>query len=87
MSVDLSAEPRCRAPAETIRLFPSRFPPINAFEDVASAEDLEAVMELEGWTNNCLAGPRLDPPGTRRRDIVSNVERSVLISTLKDRSR
>ena len=40
------------------RLVPSRFPPIDAFEGVASAEDLEAVMELEGWTNDRLVETR-----------------------------
>ncbi len=38
----------------TYRLIPSRYPPISAFESVASADDLEAVMELEGWTNDRL---------------------------------
>ena len=43
----------------TYRLVPSRYPPISAFESVASAEDLEAVMELEGWTNDRLVPERL----------------------------
>jgi len=43
----------------TQRLIPSRFPPVSAFEDVASAEDLAAVMELEGWTNDRLVVERL----------------------------
>lgn len=56
---DLSTEPRTSAPTETIRLIPSQYPPIGAFDDVTSAEDLQAVMDLEGWTNDRLAGPRL----------------------------
>jgi len=44
----------------THRLIPSRFPPISAFEDVASPDDLEAVMELEGWTNDRLVLERLN---------------------------
>ena len=48
-----------QAPARTLRLVPSRFPPVSAFETVAAAEDLEAVFELEGWTNDRLAAPRL----------------------------
>jgi RES domain len=43
----------------TYRLIPSRYPPISAFESVASADDLEAVMELEGWTNDRLVVERL----------------------------
>jgi hypothetical protein len=43
----------------TYRLIPSRYPPISAFETVASADDLEAVMELEGWTNDRLVLERV----------------------------
>jgi hypothetical protein len=43
----------------THRLVPSRYPPISAFESVAAADDLEAVMELEGWTNDRLVLERL----------------------------
>jgi hypothetical protein len=43
----------------TYRLIPSRYPPISAFDSVTSAEDLEAVMELEGWTNDRLVLERL----------------------------
>ena len=43
----------------TFRLIPSRFPPIAAFETVSSADDLAAVMELEGWTNDRLVEERL----------------------------
>ena len=46
------------APYPTWRLVPSRFPPVNAFETVATAEDLAAVMELEGWTNDRLVTER-----------------------------
>lgn len=48
-----------RAPERTHRLIPSRFPPIDAFERVASPCDLEPVLELEGWTNDRLVAPRL----------------------------
>jgi hypothetical protein len=43
----------------TCRLIPSRFPPIAAFDTVAAADDLEAVMELEGWTNDRLVAQRV----------------------------
>ncbi len=49
----------CEAPSPAWRLIPSRFPPIAAFETVATAADLEAVMELEGWTNDRLVAERL----------------------------
>jgi len=42
----------------TFRLVPSRFPPVAAFDTVATAADLEAVMELEGWTNDRLVAER-----------------------------
>lgn len=59
MSFDLRAYRAVRAPEETSRLVPSRFPPVPAFERVSTAEDLEAVFELEGWTNDRLASTRL----------------------------
>ena len=43
----------------TWRLVPTRHPPVQTFETVASPEDLEAVMELEGWTNDRLVRQRL----------------------------
>jgi RES domain len=43
----------------TYRLIPSRYPPISAFDSVTSTDDLEAVMELEGWTNDRLVLERL----------------------------
>jgi hypothetical protein len=43
----------------TYRLIPSRYPPVAAFDSVTSADDLEAVMELEGWTNDRLVLERL----------------------------
>lgn len=50
---------RVKAPEKSHRVVPSRFPPVNAFETVASAADLAAVMELEGWTNDRLVEHRL----------------------------
>lgn len=51
--------PLAQAPDPTFRLIPSRFPPIDTFGTVASAADLEAVMELEGWTNDRLVAERV----------------------------
>jgi hypothetical protein len=34
------------------RLIPSRFPAVGLFDRVASPADLDAVFELEGWTND-----------------------------------
>jgi len=53
------AFPVAAAPATTHRVIPSRFPPVSAFEAVGKAEDLAAVMELEGWTNDRLVAHRL----------------------------
>ncbi len=47
------------APKPAHRLIPSRFPPISVFDTVATASDLEAVMELAGWTNDRLIASRL----------------------------
>ena len=38
---------------------PSQYPPIGLFDTVATAADLEAVMELAGWTNDRLVPMRL----------------------------
>jgi hypothetical protein len=34
------------------RLIPSRYPAVGLFDRVASPDDLEAIFELEGWTND-----------------------------------
>ncbi|MCA8882896.1 MAG: RES family NAD+ phosphorylase [Rhodobacteraceae bacterium] len=47
------------APVRTHRLIPSRFPPVQTFDMADTAEDLAAVMELEGWTNDRLSETRL----------------------------
>jgi hypothetical protein len=41
------------------RLIPARFPPIGLFDTVTTAADLEAVMDLAGWTNDRLMAERL----------------------------
>ncbi|MBB3914697.1 RES family NAD+ phosphorylase [Rhizobium fabae] len=48
-----------QAPRPSYRLIPSQFPPIGLFETVARAADLEAVMELVGWTNDRLVTDRI----------------------------
>ena len=50
---------RVQAPTPSHRLIPSRFPPITLFEQVATAADLEAAIELAGWTNDRLVSHRL----------------------------
>ena len=52
-------EAHTRAPRPTWRLIPSRFPPVGLFDTVATAADLEAVMELAGWTNDRLVPERI----------------------------
>jgi hypothetical protein len=47
------------APRPAYRLIPSRFPPIGLFDTVATAADLEAVMDLVGWTNDRLVAERI----------------------------
>ena len=36
----------------TSRLVPSRYPAVGLFDHVALPEDLDAIFELEGWTND-----------------------------------
>ena len=47
------------APKPSHRLIPSRYPPIGLFDTVATTADVEAVMELAGWTNDRLVPERL----------------------------
>jgi hypothetical protein len=51
--------PQLQLAARMHRAVPSRYPPIQAFEDVADPADLPAVLELEGWTNDRLVAERL----------------------------
>jgi RES domain len=48
-----------RSPQPTHRLIASRFPPIGLFDTIATAADLEPVMELAGWTNDRLVAERI----------------------------
>jgi RES domain-containing protein len=48
------------APSPAFRLIPSRFPPIGLFDTLATAADLEPVMELAGWTNDRLVSARIN---------------------------
>jgi len=63
LTPDLAAVRR----ADTHRLIPSRYPPIGVFDDVASSDDLSAVLDLEGWTNDRIAAElgvvHVLPPG------------------------
>lgn len=50
---------RIAAPRPCYRLIPSQFPPIGLFDTVSTPADLEAVMDLAGWTNDRLVSERL----------------------------
>lgn len=39
----------------TNRLIPSRFPPIGILDAIATPDDLQHIIELEGWTNDRLS--------------------------------
>ena len=52
-------DPHSPAPNPSFRLIASRFPPIGLFDTVATPADLEAVMELAGWTNDRLVAERI----------------------------
>jgi hypothetical protein len=60
MAPDPAQLPTAGPFAPTWRCVPGRYPPLQAFDRVASADDLEAVMELEGWTNDRLVRHRLE---------------------------
>ncbi len=47
------------APQPSHRLIPSQYPPIGLFDTVATTSDLEAVMDLAGWTNDRLVADRI----------------------------
>jgi len=49
--MDVSSEVLIRW-RNTARLVPSRFPVVGLFDRVAAVEDLDALFELEGWTND-----------------------------------
>jgi RES domain len=52
-SLELASVPLSRIQwTRACRLIPSRFPTAGLFDRVASPADLEAVFELEGWTND-----------------------------------
>jgi hypothetical protein len=38
--------------AKTCRLIPSRYPTVGVFDRIAAPDDLDAVLELEAWTND-----------------------------------
>jgi hypothetical protein len=44
------------ARTDTHRLIPSRFPPVGILDSIAGPDDLDAIVELEGWTNDRLSG-------------------------------
>ena len=48
-----------QAPRPSYRLIPSQFPPIGLFDTVTRAADLDAVMDLVGWTNDRLVADRI----------------------------
>ncbi len=52
-------EPQAPAPEPTYRLVASKFPPIGLFDTVATASDMEAVLDLVGWTNDRLVAERV----------------------------
>ena len=41
--------------SKTCRLIPSRFPTVGVFDRIASPDDLQALVELEAWTNDRLS--------------------------------
>lgn len=55
----MALRPLVAAPHPSHRLIPSRFPPIGLFDTVTQPSDLDAVMELAGWTNDRLVAERL----------------------------
>jgi hypothetical protein len=53
MTATLAAPPTSRIRWNgASRLIPSRYPSVGLFDAVSSADDLDAVLELEAWTND-----------------------------------
>ena len=53
--MDIVPEAFVRWPAAA-RLVASRYPTVGLFDRVASLDDVEAIIELEGWTNDRISG-------------------------------
>src|SRR3954462_2634214 len=52
-AADNAAPPLTRVSwRDMARLVPSRYPSVGLFDRVASRDDLDAVLELENWTND-----------------------------------
>jgi hypothetical protein len=41
---------------DTHRLIPGRYPQVGILNEVTSAEDLQLMLLLEGWTNDRISG-------------------------------
>jgi hypothetical protein len=42
--------------ARTHRMVPTRYPAVGILDEITSPDDLEAIFELEGWTNDRISG-------------------------------
>ena len=71
--------PLVRLTQTTHRLIPSRFPPTGIFDLVASAEDLDSVMELEARTNDRISAELGRRPMLPREDWVFGVPGASMI--------
>ncbi|MBP6999928.1 RES family NAD+ phosphorylase [Amaricoccus sp.] len=67
MSAGLGGYGAASPPPATFRLVPEQWPAIPAFDAVTTAGDLDAVLELAGWTDDARASVRLAqiPPAER----------------------
>jgi hypothetical protein len=63
----------------THRLIPSVYPPTGLFDDVASADDLQDVLELEGWTNDRISSELGLIPNIPREEWVLGVPNATAI--------
>jgi len=58
-----------------LRLIPSKFPPIGLFDTVATRADIDAVLDLSGWSNDRLV------PGRLARIMVFRIENRLIFGS------
>ena len=66
--------------APCVRIVPSRFPPVDVFERVASADDLAAVHAIEGLTNDRLRAERGELVGVQPGDAATGPGSSYIMA-------
>jgi len=64
----------------TCRLIPTRYPSVGLFDRVASPDDLEAILELDAWTNDRLSNELGLLPVIPRDEWVTGVPMATVVT-------